>query len=403
MRAFDFFDYSKDKDKELALLFLFCLKAMNKADEIADNEGEPFILPAGSFITNYSDLAHHMKSSRRKITADLDRLQALGLVAVNNFPEKGYTFRYTFPNTFKNTFRKVVSVSFQDFSVKIPDHVVQKLVHFSEHKSEHFSEVDSKIPVDSPQNEWSPPHTPPLSSLETDKNIPPKEKESYAFLEKPTVFHTQDDNFFSKEEPEEKYEEAGDNNLSSQQEESEEEREQALFDALGGNAQTGFEGLTETVVKPKSDQTKVQSPEQQRNIERALWRDGLWHFCRYYYLESGLNQSLYPKLSPAMNGILNRTIDKLGSGDWVLGVKWVMVYIVAAKVRFDSQKNQGYNGTYWAPTLDNLMQNKKIFELQNDAAEYDLPEIADNAKEFRDRCRMDTDLFEKNLTGGLIQ
>jgi hypothetical protein len=148
------------------------------------------------------------------------------------------------------------------------------------------------------------------------------------------------------------------------------------------------------------------TPEQKRNIERALWRDGLWKVCKFYYLDRGLDPDQYPKLTGQTNGILNNYIEKYGHGDWCLGTKWVMVFIWAALERFDKQRERNYSGDYWKPTLDNILQKKKIAEIEAEdgsggydpLSQYDLAEIPETAEEFRQMAINDLLNQEKYLT-----
>lgn len=178
------------EDQELGQLYLYFLTKMNQSDTVEDNRGEPFVLPAGCFVSNYSNIAHELKSTRKKVTPRIEMLREMGLIALNNFPKPGDTFRARLRDESGHTLDKVFIVLNHTLNVLETQKRAQLEAQVQAHVLVQLEKTEEKIVLDSPPKpENSLPHTPSLNNSSKILNIAPPierneiESESKAFAQ----------------------------------------------------------------------------------------------------------------------------------------------------------------------------------------------------------------------------
>jgi len=179
--------------------------------------------------------------------------------------------------------------------------------------------------------------------------------------------------------------------------------------ATGQENQLGIQGLddpkeNELPTQHEEPETISQDQKKQENIEKALWRRGLWWWYKSYWIEAGLNPNLYPNLTPKDNGILDNVLKKLGNGDFREGLIYFMTLSEPCFKKYQDLSNRGLNAAYWIPSIQNLCNMNKLTELTIfakkliESKQLEMQEIPENAVDFERAAKQSYLDMEHQLT-----
>ena len=146
----------------------------------------------------------------------------------------------------------------------------------------------------------------------------------------------------------------------------------------GEGNQEGFALEPQPAVEPKAEP----SPERQKQIELAIWREGLYLFSKLCYAECGLDLGVYPVLKGKVSGLLGTYIKKLGGENYREGAKKLHAVFSINSDWYEEK------GDYWHPSVSSILANgDKVGRLLAKMDPDGLGGFPDSAVDYKARCR----------------